>query len=246
MRDRTLAHPGPLIAASPTRPIAGSAAPLHTCRAVTPALTAVYDELLLRAAEEPFAERARAHRTAFERRTGVIPPDHDARAARDAASWEDALVAGGLALDVAATLDDPSERALAAMFARAQRGLFLPSRLGSHAFLRDLWGGGEFLLLARDDIGRALNEVLDMPFVGRLVAGSDGCAVLPGRVWLPRDAAPCLPDVLRAARARALSTDDLADAILWMEHLLATLSRIKPRYAFRPESLDRRLPSVRS
>jgi hypothetical protein len=76
--------------------------------------------------------------------------------------------------------------------------------------------------------------------VGRLVAGADGCAVLPGRVWLPEEALPLLPPIFRAARARGLGVDEVAEALLRMEHALATQSRIKPQVAFRPEGLDRR------
>jgi len=212
---------------------------------VTPALNAVYDELLIRAAADPFQAQAQRHRDGFDRRTGLIPPEHPARSARDAASWEDALVAGDLARQVASTLDDPAERSLAIIFARAQRGLFVPELRGQTPCLVDLWRGGEFLLLPRDDVGRAMTEVQGIPFVGRIVAGSDGCAVLPGRVWLPQDALPLLPDIIRAARARPMDTDAFCEAILWMEHTLATMSRVKPQYAFRAEGLDRRIPGSR-
>lgn len=212
---------------------------------MTPALTAVYDELLTRAAAAPFEALAQRQRADFEQRTGAVPPEHPARSARDAASWEDTLVAGGLARQIAATLDDPAERSLALVFARAQRGVFVPVRHGSAPCLRDLWGGGEFLLLARDDVGRALGEVEGVPMVGRIVAGADGCAVLPGRIWLPAEVLALLPEILRAARARSFDTDALAEALLWMEHLMATLSRIKPQYAFRAEGLDRRIPGTK-
>jgi hypothetical protein len=212
---------------------------------VTPALSAVYDELLLRASSPPFDGDARRHREQFEARSGSLPPDHHARAQRDAASWEDALVAGGLALRIAATFDDPAERSLLHVFSRAHRGVFVPTRVGAAPCLRDLWGGGVFLLLPRDDVGRALGEVEGVPFVGRIVAGADGCAVLPGRVWLPEASLPLLPEIFREARARRLLTDAVAEGLLWMEHLMATLSRIKPQYAFRPEALDRRMPGAR-
>jgi hypothetical protein len=64
--------------------------------------------------------------------------------------------------------------------------------------------------------------------------------VLPGRVWLPEEALPLLPPIFRAARARGLGVDEVAEALLRMEHALATRSRIKPQVAFRPEGLDRR------
>lgn len=212
---------------------------------VIPALTAVYDELLLRASAPPFEPLAQQFRHAFEARTGLVPPEHPSRSDRDAAAWEDALIAGGLALQIAATFEDPSERSLLHVFSRAHRGIFLPILEGKMACLHDLWGGGCFLLLPRDDIGRAFREIQGTPFAGRLVAGADGCAVLPGRVWLPEAALPLLPEIFKAARTRAMETDALVEAVLWMEHLLATMSRIKPQYAFRAEGLDHRIPGAR-
>lgn len=212
---------------------------------MTPALTAVYDELLLRASSGDFEAEAGRLRAAFAERVGAVPPDHESRAARDDASWEDALVQGGLARRVAATLDDPGERSLALVFAVAQRGLFVPFRAGSRPCVRDLWRGGEFVLLARDDVARSIAEVDGVPFAGRIVAGADGCAVLPGRIWLPTASLPLLPPILEEARRRCLGTDDAIEAFCWMEHLMATMSRIKPQYAFRPDNLDRRVPSPR-
>ncbi len=212
---------------------------------MTPALTAVYDELLLRASADPFAAEAEQLRAAFATRCGAVPDDHETRGVRDDAAWEDALVQGGLARRVADTLDDPSERSLAITFALAQRGLFVAFAVGSRVCVRDLWRGGEFLLLARDDLARSFAEVDGVPFAGRLIAGADGCAVLPGRLWLPTTSLPLLPAIVDEARRRSLDTDPAIEAICWMEHLMATMSRVKPQYAFRPENLDRRVPSPR-
>ncbi|RYE84102.1 MAG: hypothetical protein EOO75_18535, partial [Myxococcales bacterium] len=212
---------------------------------MTPALTAVYDELLLRASSGSKSPEAGRLRAAFAERIGAVPPDHESRAARDAAAWEDALVQGGLARRVAATFDDPGERSLALVFALAQRGLFVPFQAGRRPCLRDLWRGGEFVLLARDDLARSFAEVDGVPFAGRIVAGADGCAVLPGRLWLPATSLPLLPPIVDEARRRGLDTDATIEAFCWMEHLMATMSRIKPQYAFRPDNLDRRVPSPR-
>ena len=242
-------RPGPRAPASPralaSPPRASLSYTVATRIPLTPALSAVYDELLLRAASPPFDAQARQLRAAFELRAGSFPPEHPARSARDAASWEDALLAGGLALLLAPSFDDPSERSLVLVFSRAQQGVFVPVSRGKVSCLQDLWGGGEFLLLPRDDIGRALGEVQGVPFVGRIVAGSDGCAVLPGRVWLPEEALPFFPEIFHAARARSMEVDAVVDALLWMEHRLASMSRIKPQVAFRPEGLDRRAPGSR-
>jgi hypothetical protein len=42
-----------------------------------------------------------------------------------------------------------------------------------------------------------------------------------------------------------MEVDAVVDALLWMEHRLASMSRIKPQVAFRPEGLDRRAPGSR-
>lgn len=205
---------------------------------MTPALNAVYEELLQRAASPPFDEAAHDLRRAFSRRTGALPPEHPGRSARDAASWEEVLVAHDLGRAIASTFDDPAERSLALVFSRAQRGVFQPVLHGRTPCVRELWAGGEFVLIGRDEIGRAMAEVQDSTFLGRIVAGSDGCAVLPGRIWLPEEALPFLPELVAEARARGMDIDTFSEALLRMEHSLTTMSRVKPRYAFRPEALN--------
>lgn len=208
---------------------------------MTPAIEAVYEELLVRASEGALAGRAREARAAFTARTGAFPQDHPGRPARDAAAWEDALVRGGLAAELAAGLEDPSEQGIADVIARAQRGLFQLGSASEHRFLRELWRGGAFALIPRDDVarGEAVASSGDALLVARIVAGSDGCAVLPGRLWLPADATPLVVALLPAARERGLDADAFLDALLRMEHALATMSRVKAAYAFRPAALDR-------
>jgi hypothetical protein len=205
---------------------------------VTPALSAVYEELLLRACQPPFDQRASAWRAEFEHRTGSFPADHPNRSARDGAGWEDALVLGGLADAVGASLEDAAEQALSQVIARAQRGLFELASHNKHPFLRDLWDGGAFLLLARDEVGRAAGDTGGTVFLGRVVAGVDGCAVLPGLVWLPSESVPLLGPLVEGGKARGMELDDFAEALLRMDHALATMSRVKAQFAFRLEHLD--------
>ena len=209
---------------------------------MTPALSAVYDELLERASRPPLGERAARHRRAFEQRTGLFAQDHPRRASRDAAGWEDALVAGGLAELIGRGLDDPAEQALCRVIGRAQPGVFQLRASGKHPLLRDHWGGGEFLVLARDEVGRSAGDADETVLLGRIVAGLDGCAVLPGLVWLPAEAAPLLPGLLAEARERGMTAALFIEALLRMDHALSTLSRVKARYAFRVEALGRRDP----
>jgi hypothetical protein len=204
---------------------------------VTPALSAVYEELLARASRPPHESHSETWRAAFEARTGVFDAEHASYDARVAAGWEDALIAGGLALAIARELEDQAEQTLATVLARAQRGVFRPETVGKHHAVRELWGGGLFLLLPRDEVSRADGTHGDTVFVGRIVAGTDGCAVLPGRVWLPGEATPLLDALLEEADVRGMDADAFADAILRMDHAYATLSRVKVGYAFRAAAL---------
>lgn len=200
----------------------------------------MYDELVARACAPPFEARAKSLRLAFERHTGAFADDHPGRAARDAAGWEDALVRGGLATEIAETLDDPAEQSLAQIMARAQRGVFEVVSGERLPYVRDRWGGAAFLLLARDDVGRAAAAARGADasvFVGRVVAGVDGCAVLPGLVWLPSESLPLIDGLADRADARGMGVDDFADALLRMDHALATMSRVKAAHAFRLEAV---------
>jgi hypothetical protein len=207
---------------------------------VTPALTAVYDELLARAGNPPHAERAIALRDAFLRRTSSSSRAAAEPEDRFRAAWDDALTAGGLAADLAETFEDPGERALARVLSRAHRGVFRMSLLGGRRIAEDALSGASFLVLARDDIGR---EVLalggeDSPlFEARIVAATDGCAMLPGIIFHPPDATPLISDLVRAGVDRGMSRDDLCDALLRMQHTFRNLSRVKIGYCYKAEAL---------
>ena len=211
---------------------------------MTPALSAVYDELLARAAVAPWNPRAERLRRAFFVRTGEVAEDAPTFAVRLAAAWEDVLVGrdaegGCLAAMLAETLEDEAERDIAHLLSRGQRGLFELRAEGDHRFLDDHLGGASFLLLRGDPLGRLADRTAaDRALViGRLVGAYDGCTLLPGPVWLPAAATPLLPDLLTEARARGLGRDTILDALLRMDNALATLSRVKPAFAFRVQSL---------
>jgi hypothetical protein len=209
---------------------------------LTPALSAVYDELLARASAPGLRDRAAALRAAFFRRTssstpgGETEPEDRARAA-----WDDALTTGGLAAELADGLADPSERALARVLSRAHRAVFRMTLLGAQRAAHDVISGASFLVLPRDDIGR---EVLvagegedEALFEARIVAASDGCAMLPGIIFHPPDATPLIYDILTAAKERGMLRDDLCDALLRMQHTFRYLSRVKIGYAYKAEAL---------
>lgn len=78
---------------------------------MTPTLSAVYEELVERAARAPFARVAEARRVAFFDRTGVFPDDHPQFAARLAAAWEDALLTSRMPGASASSASSDTDRA---------------------------------------------------------------------------------------------------------------------------------------
>jgi hypothetical protein len=222
---------------------------------VTPELQAVYDELLERATQPSLFERSRRLRDQFAERCGKIDPDDTRADAREAAAWEDVLVRGGMASEIASLFADRSERELAESLGRAQRGVFIFERKASRIVAHDLWQGADFFLVSRDHLARelALQPLDESPICeGRLLGGYgggrsgrgaiwDGCVMLPGTVFHPTAARDEIEEVLEEARRRGLRGDVVLDALLRMEHVFMTLSRVKARYAYRLEALARGL-----
>jgi hypothetical protein len=217
---------------------------------VTPALSAVYEELLQRASSAPWRERAEALKEDFLRRTsstggksGLSEPPRAAEnresEERLRAAWDDVLTRGGLAGEIADELDDPSERALARVLSRAHRGLFRLTVQNGHGIVADVVSGASFLLIRRDDIGRAVAATSDETalFEARVVAATDGCAMLPGVIFHPPDATPHIHRIVAAARSRGMPEEELCDALLRMHHAFSTLSRVKIAYAYKLEAL---------
>jgi hypothetical protein len=215
---------------------------------VTPALSAVYDELLTRAATPPLADRADALRKGFFARTqGSVSSQSPEPESRLRASWDDALTKGGLAAAIEESLEDAAERSLARAISRAHRSLFRLTSDHGKRIAEDLMSGAWFLILPRDDVGRAAfggEEAGEDPlFDASIVAASDGCATLPGIIFHPADATPHIYRILDAARARGLSPGRVCDALLRMQHTFSTLSRVKIAFAYRLEALDAPTPS---
>jgi len=213
---------------------------------VTPALTAVYDELLARASAPPHAERAIGLRDAFLRRTSSSSRAAAEPEDRFRAAWDDALTKGGLAAELADGFEDPSERALARVLSRAHRGVFRMRVLAEHRIAEDALSGASFVVLARDDIGREVFSLdgEDSPlFEVRVVAATDGCAMLPGIIFHPPDATSLIGELIRAGHERGMSRDELCDALLRMQHTFRNLSRIKIGYAYKPEALGPSTPA---
>jgi len=174
------------------------------------------------------------------------PPEARESEERLRAAWDDVLTRGGLAGEIADVLDDPGELALARVLSRAHRGLFRLIVQNGHGILVDVLSGASFLLIRRDDIGRAVAATSDEStlFDARVVAATDGCAMLPGVIFHPADATPHIHRILVSARERAVTKDALCDALLRMHHAFSTLSRVKIAYAYKMEALSARPPAI--
>ncbi len=184
-----------------------------------------------------FAARVSEARGAFQSRTGAFGPEDPWFEARSRAFWDFATTSGGLAHLAAAV---PGAGAWVPALARAHRGLFVVEEREDDAIaLRCLLSG---VVLFVDDVEPGTRDALaaaSAPFDGRVVAGGSPiqCALLPGAVFHPEDAAAPIRKVLDAARAKELARDATLDALLRMELSLRALSRVKASYAYRPEAL---------
>jgi hypothetical protein len=188
--------------------------------------------------------RARAARVAelrreFEERTGPFAAEDAWFDTRSRAFWDDALTRGRFGREVEGELED-EERGWLDAFERAHRGLFAAHETDGARVLEDVWSGAAFVATAVDEVSRselaaAEGQLIDARLVGTREPA--GVALLPGAVFHPRDATDAIDRVLEAARARALATDAVLDALLRMEQRLRALSRVKAAYAYRPESL---------
>jgi len=214
---------------------------LNRALRVTPVLSAVYEELQSRASAPGTRAQARDACEAFLRRTSSSARAQPSPAEdRVRAAWDDALTTGGLAMQLAPGFDDASERSLARAIARAHRSTFSITAEGPNRLVRDVIAGGEFVLVPRDDIARDLLTVDgDEPvlFEARIIAATDGCAIMPGILFHPAAATPLIRDLLETAEARRLARHALCDALLRMLHTFENLARVKIGYAYKVEAL---------
>jgi hypothetical protein len=185
-------------------------------------------------------EHARAMRRTFEERTGAFGPEDPSFEARSRAFWDDAVTRQGFADLVLSELPEPA-RPWAKALGRAHRGLFYASLSTGGWLLRDIWGGAEFSVDDVDEAMRSAWKAPSGPFDGRLAALSDPIrlGILPGALFHPEDAAEPIERVLQAAHDQRLGTHDVLDALLRMETNFRTMSRVKPGYAYKPQSLGR-------
>lgn len=198
---------------------------------------AAYEAIVAALAEPAMADAVRALRDEREARTGVMDSEDEGFESRMQAFWDAAVTTPSLL----ALLHDRVAPGIApwlGSFARAHRGLFrVQSRERLH--LVDVWSGAEFTLAPRPPREQALALESEGLFDGRLVgaAAPTSITLLPGAVFHPADATGAIERVLEAARAQSLSRDDTLDALLRMEARLRAHSRVKPSYAYRPDTL---------
>ncbi len=197
-------------------------------------------EVTVPTARSPRAEgAARAMRDAAK-------PQHELAAgffeARSAAFWDDALTRGAFGRELSSELG-PDARAAVEPLARAHRGIFRVEPDGDRFLLVDEWSGAELSARPttnglRDALVSAAGEtpsLVDGRVVGLPEQGS--IELLPGALFHAADAIGPIRSLLPEARAQKLTTHELCDALLRMDHALRSLSRVKAAFAYRKEAL---------
>ncbi|MEZ4229651.1 MAG: hypothetical protein R3B89_10815 [Polyangiaceae bacterium] len=205
---------------------------------MTPGLRAVYDELVARAASGAWRRRlglarraGRALRALRARSSGRSLPGcglHRVRPARRRAAQA-----------IATSLEDPGERGEAARIAAALPGILVFRDVDGLLVADDLWTGACWWIAPQDDVGRDVQlQLPDSPVAQcHLVVQETGCIILPGVTFHPADALAPIRATLARARELCLSSRQVAEALLKMEHSWQTLSRVKVGYAYRPDAL---------
>jgi hypothetical protein len=211
-------------------------------------------EAIVELATSGLADEARRMREAFQKRTGAFGPEDPWFEPRSRAFWDDALTTQGFAA-LAIPLLVPAETRgpngdevaqVAVRFARAHRGVFIVEEVDERgAHLVDLWSGAELLVRHIDEAQAVTLEHAEGPMDARVVAApaasGDAAAlfVLPGVLHHGPDAMEPIGRVIAAARERDMATGDVLDALLRMELVFRSSSRVKAGFAYRVESLSR-------
>jgi hypothetical protein len=204
-------------------------------------LTAGYEAIVaLAESSAELVARAAHLRARFEERTGAFGPEAPWFEARARAFWDDALTTSGFGLLAAPRLKEEGQRAIARRLTRAHRGFFLVDDSDERgATLVDLWSGAELLVRHLDDAQALALEHADGAMDARVVAGSSGpdLFLLPGAYHHAPEALGPATEVLVEARARGLETAQALDALMRMDLVLRSSSRVKVSFAYRAASL---------
>jgi hypothetical protein len=206
----------------------------------TPAkIAAAYEAMVSLGDKGDLGAAAREMRAEFQRRTGAYGAEDPWFENRSRAFWDDALATQGFAKKAAEELGD-EEKAIADCFARSHRGFFLVEEVDAReAHLVDAWSGAELLVRIIDKTQALTLEHAEGPMDARVTAapGSDELVVLPGAYHHPADALDPATAVLLVARERGMGTKDALDALMRMELILRSSSRVKAPFAYRVENL---------
>jgi hypothetical protein len=190
------------------------------------------------------AEEAARMRREFQRRTGAFGAEDPWFETRTRVFWDDALTSqrfAVLAASSTAALDERT-RAIGRGFAVAHRGFFVVEDVDERgARLIDAWSGAELLVRHLDETQALTLEHAEGGMDARVVRAPSGpdLYVLPGAYFHPADALDAAVEVLAAAHERRMETTRALDALLRMELVLRSSSRVKAAFAYRIESLDR-------
>ena len=184
-------------------------------------------------------------RERFEKRTGAFGPEDAWFESRSRAFWDDAVTAQGFAA-LAAPHAGEEVKGVVARFGRAHRGVFLVDDVDDRgAHLVDLWSGAELMVRHLDEAQAVTLEHAEGAMDARVVAGPAvggdvaPLFVLPGALHHSSEATEPLLKVIAAARERHMDTTDVLDALLRMELVFRSSSRVKAAFAYRVESLPR-------
>jgi hypothetical protein len=177
-------------------------------------------------------------RKAYQERTGAFGPEDPWFETRARAFWDDAVATQGFARSVPSL--DAKAHAARACFTRSHRGFFVVEDVDDRgAHLVDLWSGAELLVVHLDETQALTLEHAEGAMDARVSSGPSGPAlfVLPGAYHHPADALEPATRVLMEARERGMSTEQALDALMRMDLVLRSSSRVKAAFAYRVESL---------
>jgi hypothetical protein len=201
--------------------------------------------LIACAADAALADVVAEVRDAFARRVGPFSPTDAWFEERSAALWDRVLTDRRALARMKETAQGEERGDALDALARAQRGLFEVHAVADDVDLVCIVTGAAFRLARADEAGRALasghrgqDDVAPGVVDARLVPTAEGVSLLPGVLAHAPEARPQIMEVIAQAKDRAMSNDDLFDALLSMRHRLASLSRMKPKQVYRVEALD--------
>ena len=179
-------------------------------------------------------------RAAFQARTGAFGPEDAWFEGRARAFWDDAVTSQGFGLLAAERLG-PDVQMPAGCMARAHRGFFIVEQDSDDhgATLIDIWSGAELHVRLLDETQALTLEHADGAMDARVTAGASGSDLflLPGAYHHAPDVLEPATRMLIAARERGMSTQQALDALMRMDLVLRSSSRVKAGFAYRIEAL---------